>query len=289
VELLKTGVASLLFHMVLIILLIFYMKAGIPKGVSTVYRVAIHPVSSQSGLNPYPLRTLPAPQPIPARTQIQKEPVEPKQPRQLQEDERTIKAPVPLPIAEASPLNADSNIKKFDNLAIHLAPSPEEKNKNAILELSSREVPGTGLRGSTPGGSMGGQEVFSSGGAGEGMAWGSSAWASSGKGTGSGKMGHRGGSGDGGSGVSSPGYVKNPKPVYPPEAREKGYQGEVLLKVEVLSNGRVGDVGVEKSSGCAILDKSALSTVKKWRFIPARKEMVAIPCWVNIPIKFQLQ
>lgn len=66
-------------------------------------------------------------------------------------------------------------------------------------------------------------------------------------------------------------------------------RGKVLLKVEVIPNGRVGDVGVENSSDCAILDKSAIATVKKWRFIPARKEMVAIPCWVNIPIKFLLQ
>ena len=297
VELLKTGVFSLLFHMVLIILLIFYMKTGIPQGGSPVYRVTIHPLSSQNKLSPYPLQALLTPQPIPAKTQIQKEeikpkePVEPKQPRQLQEDEKTIKAPIPLPMAETLPLNTDSN--KEDNLAIPLAPSPEEKNKNAILELSSRGGPGTGLGGSESGSSVEGQETGQEGflwrGPGEGMGRGSSGWAGSGKGTGSGKRGYRSGSGDGGSGVSSPGYDENPKPAYPPEAREKGYQGEVLLKVEVLPNGRVGQVEVEKSSGYEALDQSALTTVKKWRFIPARKEMVAIPCWVNIPVKFQLQ
>ena len=303
VELLKTGLTSLLFHIVLIILLIFYIKTEIPKGGSTVYQVTIRPLSFQNKLSPNPIQALPTPQPIPAKTQIQKEenrakeeikqkePVEPKQPRQLQEDEKTIIAPIPLPMAETLPLN--TNLNKEDKLATPLAPPPEEKNKNAILELSSRERPGTGLGGSTPGGSIEGQETgqegFLWGGPGEGIGRGSSGWAGSGKGTGSGKRGHRSGSGDGGSGVSSPGYAQNPKPPYPPEAREKGCQGEVLLKVEVLPNGRVGQVEVGKSSGYEALDQSALATVKKWRFIPARKEMVAIPCWVNIPIKFQLQ
>jgi protein TonB len=50
----------------------------------------------------------------------------------------------------------------------------------------------------------------------------------------------------------------------------------------------VGQVEVKKSSGYEVLDQSALVAVKQWRFIPARKGEVAIPFWVNIPIKFQL-
>jgi len=86
-----------------------------------------------------------------------------------------------------------------------------------------------------------------------------------------------------------PKYVENPKPLYPREARKKGYQGEVVLKVEILSNGRVGQMEVKKSSGHEILDRSALSAVKQWKFLPAKRGENAIPFWVNIPIKFQLQ
>ena len=86
-----------------------------------------------------------------------------------------------------------------------------------------------------------------------------------------------------------PRYAESPKPLYPQEARKKGYEGEVVLRVEVLSNGRVGQVEVKKSSGYELLDRSALITVKQWRFIPAKKGENAIPLWVNIPIKFQLQ
>jgi len=89
--------------------------------------------------------------------------------------------------------------------------------------------------------------------------------------------------------LTHPRYAENPKPPYPREARKRGYQGEVVLKVEVLSNGQVGQVEVKKSSGHEILDRSALAAVKHWKFIPARKGENAIPFWVNIPIKFQLQ
>jgi protein TonB len=86
-----------------------------------------------------------------------------------------------------------------------------------------------------------------------------------------------------------PRYAENPKPLYPEEARRKGYQGEVVLKVEVLPNGLAGQVDVKKSSGHEILDRSALAAVKQWKFIPARKGESPVPFWVNIPIKFQLQ
>jgi protein TonB len=85
-----------------------------------------------------------------------------------------------------------------------------------------------------------------------------------------------------------PRYAHNPKPVYPREAREKRYEGEVLLRVEVLSNGRVGQIEVKRSSGHEMLDQSAFAAVKQWRFIPAMKGDTAIPFWVNIPIRFRL-
>ncbi len=86
-----------------------------------------------------------------------------------------------------------------------------------------------------------------------------------------------------------PRYGENPKPVYPAEARKKGYQGEVILKAEILSNGRVGQVELKKSSGHEILDRSALAAVKQWKFIPAKEGGESIPVWVNIPVTFQLQ
>ncbi|MDP2970958.1 MAG: energy transducer TonB, partial [Deltaproteobacteria bacterium] len=72
-------------------------------------------------------------------------------------------------------------------------------------------------------------------------------------------------------------------------ARKKGYEGEVLLRVEVLSNGRVREIEVRRSSGHEVLDRSAIAAVKQWRFVPAKKGETPIPVWVNIPITFQLR
>jgi protein TonB len=88
---------------------------------------------------------------------------------------------------------------------------------------------------------------------------------------------------------AQPRYAENPKPLYPQEARKKGYEGEVLLRVEVLSNGRVGEIEVRRSSGYEVLDRSAITAVKQWRFVPAKKGETPIPVWVNIPITFQLR
>jgi len=89
--------------------------------------------------------------------------------------------------------------------------------------------------------------------------------------------------------LARPRYNRSPKPPYPRIARRRGYEGIVVLKVEILSNGRVGEVRVKRSSGHHILDRSALKTVKKWKFIPAKRGEDPIRIWAEIPIKFDLE
>lgn len=89
--------------------------------------------------------------------------------------------------------------------------------------------------------------------------------------------------------MARPRYDRNPKPPYPRIARRRGYEGVVLLRVEILPNGRVGEIRVKKSSGHAMLDRSALKTVKKWRFIPAKRRGEPIRIWAEVPIKFDLE
>ncbi len=86
-----------------------------------------------------------------------------------------------------------------------------------------------------------------------------------------------------------PRYLNNPKPIYPQEAKQRGVQGEVTLRVEVLRSGQVGQIEIRKSSGYEILDRSALATVKQWQFVPAKRGKESIPLWVNIPIKFRIE
>ena len=86
-----------------------------------------------------------------------------------------------------------------------------------------------------------------------------------------------------------PRYLNNPKPVYPQEAKQRGVQGEVTLRVEVLASGQVGQIEIRGSSGHEILDQSALATVKQWQFVPAKRGKESIPLWVSVPITFRIE
>jgi protein TonB len=83
--------------------------------------------------------------------------------------------------------------------------------------------------------------------------------------------------------------LNNPKPLYPLTAVRQGLQGRVLLMVEVQADGRAGRVTIEKSSGHAILDASAMNTVRMWQFIPARKDGVFHAQSIRVPIDFNLK
>ena len=85
-----------------------------------------------------------------------------------------------------------------------------------------------------------------------------------------------------------PTYFKNPKPRYPIMARKRKIEGVVLLKLEVLPNGKVGNIKVQRTSGYSILDESALHAVKDWLFVPAKRNGMSIKVWTKVPILFQL-
>ncbi len=84
-------------------------------------------------------------------------------------------------------------------------------------------------------------------------------------------------------------YLSNPRPAYPVAARRRGYEGRVILNIEVLAEGRCGEISVFQSSGHEILDKAALSAVKDWRFIPARIAGQPVTQWLKVPINFSLE
>jgi protein TonB len=62
-----------------------------------------------------------------------------------------------------------------------------------------------------------------------------------------------------------------------------------MVKVQILPNGRVGDVRLEHSSGFAKLDESALREAKRWRMRPGTQDGVAAAMWTMVPITFQLK
>lgn len=80
----------------------------------------------------------------------------------------------------------------------------------------------------------------------------------------------------------------NPKPPYPLAARRRGLEGRVLLSAHVRADGHCAEVHVRTSSGHELLDAAALDTVRRWRFLPARRGDAAVDSWVEIPISFKL-
>ena len=86
-----------------------------------------------------------------------------------------------------------------------------------------------------------------------------------------------------------PRYEENSPPPYPRIARRRGYEGVVMLSVEVRADGTVGAVAVKESSGHAILDTTALKTVKGWTFRPGVRLGVPIIMIVDVPVRFRLK
>lgn len=83
--------------------------------------------------------------------------------------------------------------------------------------------------------------------------------------------------------------LNNPKPPYPLAARRHGAQGRVILSVQVSASGASHTVLLKRSSGHAVLDDAALQTVRRWRFVPARRGDTPVESWVDVPIIFRLE
>lgn len=84
-------------------------------------------------------------------------------------------------------------------------------------------------------------------------------------------------------------YLNNPRPPYPMVARRMGYNGKVVLNVEVLAEGKAGQVLLHQSCGHEILDKAALQTVKTWKFSPAKRLGQPVTQWFLVPIRFSIE
>ncbi|HLX65131.1 MAG TPA: energy transducer TonB [Planctomycetota bacterium] len=121
---------------------------------------------------------------------------------------------------------------------------------------------------------------------------GSGALASQGGGRGSGAG--LGGSNSGtGLGTAPPlGLTRRPMllskvdPIYPESARLARHSGSVMLNVEVLPSGNVGEVTVQSSSGFSELDQAAVTAAKQYRFAGALKDGQPISFWFQRPFRF---
>lgn len=85
-----------------------------------------------------------------------------------------------------------------------------------------------------------------------------------------------------------PDYLTNPPPRYPRIARERGWEGTVILRIEVLPDGAVGAIEVAQSSSHRALDDAAVEAARRWRFIPARLGSESVRSFVEVPVTYRL-
>ena len=89
--------------------------------------------------------------------------------------------------------------------------------------------------------------------------------------------------------MAYPRYQDNAPPNYPALARKRGQEGAVILKVLVNREGRVDELEIDSSSDFTLLDRAAVSAVRKWSFEPGMRGDEKIPMWVKVPVTFKLK
>jgi len=77
-------------------------------------------------------------------------------------------------------------------------------------------------------------------------------------------------------------------PEYPLAARNRGWEGAVVVRAAVSRSGTVIDTQVVDSSGYAILDSAALHAVARARFRPATSDSTPVASEVLVPFRFSL-
>jgi protein TonB len=89
--------------------------------------------------------------------------------------------------------------------------------------------------------------------------------------------------------MAYPRYQDNAPPTYPALARKRGQEGAVILEVLVNRTGKVDELEIDTSSNFTLLDRAAVSAVRKWSFEPGMRGEEKIPMWVKVPVTFKLK
>jgi TonB family protein len=87
-------------------------------------------------------------------------------------------------------------------------------------------------------------------------------------------------------GMKPPKATKSPDPDYPQIPSDAEPNGIVVMLVGINEKGHVELVHVLRASNDAF-QNSAVSTVKTWKFSPAKRDGKAVPVKVTVEMKFQ--
>lgn len=82
--------------------------------------------------------------------------------------------------------------------------------------------------------------------------------------------------------------VGNPRPPYPEDARRRGEEGMVLLRVAVTREGLAASVDIVRTSGFPGLDTAAREAIARWRFQPAEQLGRQVDGEATVTVRFAL-
>ncbi len=68
-----------------------------------------------------------------------------------------------------------------------------------------------------------------------------------------------------------------PAPIYPGAARHNRSGGDGIYALSVRPNGTVSKVRVLRTTGSGLLDQAAIAALRRWRFVPGKFTLVAVP------------
>ena len=85
--------------------------------------------------------------------------------------------------------------------------------------------------------------------------------------------------------ITAPLVIFSPDPDYTADARRRGIEGKVYLKLEVLLDGKTNNIRVTKGLDQE-LDQSAVEIVAHWRFQPATKNGTPVSTEINLVLGF---
>ena len=90
-----------------------------------------------------------------------------------------------------------------------------------------------------------------------------------------------------GSGITPPALVKQVRPNYTDDALAKKVEGEVILEVVILAEGKIGPVRILRglSSG---LNERAIECVRQWRFVPGKFKGQPVDVIAEIAVNFSI-
>ena len=78
-------------------------------------------------------------------------------------------------------------------------------------------------------------------------------------------------------------------PVYPRDAQRAGIEGWVDVEFTVAADGTTQDLVIRDAQPKDVFDKSAVDSVRRWRFEPVQRNGAAVPQRASLRVKFVLQ